>query len=267
MICSHARGIPRLINLICDNAFLTGYSLSQKKIDVDIIREVIKDMEGPFLRKTFLSPIVTKASLIVLSLLCLGGLVFLVDRYFQPRPAKTWDIKSLRNPYGNTQPSPMLPFPQESELDKHNEVVTVTVEKGQTLTLLAQKYYHTGNTTLVALILDFNPEITNANLILIDQRIKIPKMTGELLILPSTDRTYKIHLGTFQNPEFVRFYKDASALKGKAIEIFPRKVSSQDTWYRVVVGPFGNKGECLTVIDQLKEKGLLPVFGGILKMG
>jgi cell division protein FtsN len=92
-------------------------------------------------------------------------------------------------------------------------------------------------------------------------------MTGELLILPSTDRTYKIHLGTFQNPEFVRFYKDASALKGKAIEIFPRKVSSQDTWYRVVVGPFGNKGECLAVIDQLKEKGLLPVFGGILKMG
>ncbi len=266
MICSHARGIPRLINLICDNAFLTGYSLSQKKIDVDIIHEVIKDMEGPFLQKTFLSPIVTKASLIVLSLLCLGGLVFLVDRYFQPRPAKTWDIKSLRSPYVNTQPSPMLPFPQESESDKHNEVVTVTVEKGQTLSLLAQKYYHTANTTLVALILDFNPEITNANLILVDQRIKIPKMTGELLILLSTDRTYKIHLGTFQNPEFVRSYKHESALKGKAIEIFPRKVSSQNTWYRVVVGPFGNKGECLTVIDQLKEKGLLPVFGGILKM-
>jgi LysM repeat protein len=158
----------------------------------------------------------------------------------------------------------MLPFLQESELNKHNELVTV--EKGQTLSFLAQKYYHTVNTTLVALILDFNPEITNANLIMVDQKIKIPKMTEELLIMLSTDHTYKIHLGTFKNPKFVRFYKDESALKGKAIEIFPRKVSPQDTWYRVVAGPFGNKEECLEVIDQFKEKGLLPVFGGILKM-
>ena len=282
MICSHARGIPRLINLICDNAFLTGYGLSQKKIDVDIIREVIKDMEGPFSHKTFLAPIFTavkefrlfpprlnlrlsRVSLIVLSVLCIGGLVFLIDRYFQPRPAKTWNIKSLRSPYVHTQPSPVLPFPQESKLDKHYEVVTV--EKGQTLSLLAQRYYHIANTTLVALILDFNPEITNANLIRVDQKIKIPKMIEELLVLLSTDHTYSIQVGTFRDPDFIRFYKNEPMLKGREIRIFPRNVSSQDTWYRVVVGPFDNKEECLTVIDQLKEKGLLPVFGGILKMG
>ena len=282
MICSHARGIPRLINLICDNAFLTGYGLSQKKIDVDIIREVIKDMKGPFSHKTFLAPIFTavkefrlfpprlnlrlsRVSLIVLSVLCIGGLVFLIDRYFQPRPAKTWNIKSLRSPYVHTQPSPVLPFPQESKLDKHYEVVTV--EKGQTLSLLAQRYYHIANTTLVALILDFNPEITNANLIRVDQKIKIPKMIEELLVLLSTDHTYSIQVGTFRDPDFIRFYKNEPMLKGREIRIFPRNVSSQDTWYRVVVGPFDNKEECLTVIDQLKEKGLLPVFGGILKMG
>jgi general secretion pathway protein A len=281
LICSHAKGIPRIINILCDNAFLTGYSLSQKKIDVDIIREVIKDMQRPVLQKPFYFPIITavkefrlppprlnfllkKSSLVVVSILCLAGFVFLIGRYFQPRPAKTWDIKSLRHPYVNTQPSPMLPFPQESELSKHNEVVTV--EKGQTLSLLAQKYYHTVNTTLLAIILDFNPEIINANLIMVGQKIKIPEMTEELLIMLSTDHTYKIHLGTFQNPKFVRFYRNESALKGKTIEIFLRKVSLRETWYRVVVGPFGHTDDCLRVIDQLKEKGLLPVFGGILKM-
>lgn len=84
--------------------------------------------------------------------------------------------------------------------------------------------------------------------------------------MQSTAHTYKIHVGTFQNPGFVKFYRNEPALKGKVIEIFTRKVSPQETWYRVVVGPFGHKDECLKVIDQLKEKGLSPVFGGILKM-
>jgi len=57
MICSHAQGIPRIINILCDNAFLKGYPLSQKRIDVDIIRRSIRDMESPFLRKPFLSTI------------------------------------------------------------------------------------------------------------------------------------------------------------------------------------------------------------------
>jgi type II secretory pathway predicted ATPase ExeA len=57
MICSHAQGIPRIINIVCDNACLKGYRLSKKRIDVDIIRQSIRDMESHFLRKTFLSTI------------------------------------------------------------------------------------------------------------------------------------------------------------------------------------------------------------------
>ncbi len=59
MICSHARGIPRMINMLCDNAFLMGYALFQKRVDADIIREVIKDSKGPSLKKAILSSITT----------------------------------------------------------------------------------------------------------------------------------------------------------------------------------------------------------------
>jgi len=59
MICSYAQGIPRLINILCDNAFLKGFRLSRKKIEVDIIAEVIKGINGPSLEKTFLSSITT----------------------------------------------------------------------------------------------------------------------------------------------------------------------------------------------------------------
>ena len=44
MICRCARGIPRTINILCDNAFLIGYALSKEKIDGKIVKEVLGDM-------------------------------------------------------------------------------------------------------------------------------------------------------------------------------------------------------------------------------
>jgi type II secretory pathway predicted ATPase ExeA len=319
MICSYAKGIPRVINILCDNAFLMGYSLSQKKIDVDIIRKVIKEMEGPLSQKTFFSSIATaikefrlfpprlnflrsKASFIILSFLCLGGFVFVIDRYFQPRSAKTWDIKSLRRAYVDTKPpstspplkklteqvsgsntyrgpaelepaSPEFPkpaFPPNAPLalmsEEDKSMKIVIVKKGYTISSVTETYYGMANITLMDFILDLNPEITDVHLILVDQKIKIPKITKELLTTKSADNSYKIHVGTFQSPDFGRFYINEPALKGREVKILPRKVSPQETWYRVVVGPFGNRDECSRVIDQLKEKGLLPAFGGILKM-
>ena len=46
LISRHSKGIPRVINMMCDNAFLIGYALGRKKVDGAIIREVVKDMEG-----------------------------------------------------------------------------------------------------------------------------------------------------------------------------------------------------------------------------
>ena len=43
-IYRHSRGIPRLINIICDNALLTGYSQNQNRIDKSLIREVVHDI-------------------------------------------------------------------------------------------------------------------------------------------------------------------------------------------------------------------------------
>ena len=312
-ILLYAKGIPRLINIVCDNAFLMGHSLSKKKIDADIIRKVIKNMEGPSQKKSIVSSITTslrefrlpltrpnfslkRASFAILSLLCLGGLILLTQVYLQRRPVKTWDAKFSKSLHADTEPSPTSPSPQETkeeipkgrsphpigepeaisseshppaapafpslspagEVDKPKEVVAV--EEGQTLSYLAQKYYRVANTTLVDLILDCNPEITNADLIKISQKIKIPKITEELLILQSPDRTYKIHVGTFENPNFAGFYRNEPTLAGKEIDIFPRKVSPRDTWYRVVVGKFDNKDQALKVIRLLKEKGLLPSF-------
>jgi phage tail protein X len=184
-----------------------------------------------------------------------------------------WNIKSIISSDADTEPiststSSQMTTPPSS-IDtrggEHKLKEIVSVKEGQTISQLTQKYYGTVNETLVDHILDLNPGITNVHLIMVDQKINIPKITEELLIIQSPDHTYKIHVGTFQNPGVVRFYRNEPALKGKIIEIVPRKVSPHDTWYRVVVGPFGHKDECLKTVDQLREKRLLPVFGDILK--
>ena len=50
-IYKYSKGIPRLINVVCDNSLMTGFVYEKHRIDRDIVREVIKDMEGPAQRK------------------------------------------------------------------------------------------------------------------------------------------------------------------------------------------------------------------------
>jgi len=43
-IAFYAQGIPRLINILCDNALLLGYSISEKTISAELIEEVSQDL-------------------------------------------------------------------------------------------------------------------------------------------------------------------------------------------------------------------------------
>jgi len=45
LICQHAKGNPRVINILCDNSFLIGYASQKKIIDERIVREVLSDLE------------------------------------------------------------------------------------------------------------------------------------------------------------------------------------------------------------------------------
>ena len=43
-IFSKSKGTPRLINILCDNALLSGYAMDRKMVDANLIREVAKDL-------------------------------------------------------------------------------------------------------------------------------------------------------------------------------------------------------------------------------
>jgi len=46
-IFRYSHGIPRLINILCDNSLTAGYAMDKKKIDEEIIKEAIAELEAP----------------------------------------------------------------------------------------------------------------------------------------------------------------------------------------------------------------------------
>src|SRR5690606_10823244 len=45
-IAQRARGIPRVINILCDNALITGFGYQEKPVSLKVVKEVISDLGG-----------------------------------------------------------------------------------------------------------------------------------------------------------------------------------------------------------------------------
>ena len=302
LLSRQAQGIPRVLNILCDNALLTAYGLSKQKVDVDVVQEAIRALEGmrrkkvlPFLHSllTFrMKPFLWKVLLAGFLLLCLAGfLIWLNKGSGQPsletskrgiirksapeasRLATTpkteqkleGEIKSPAAPVETGAPAAetlsVTSYPATSSIGRRGKAEfeeIVTVKAGETVFELCRRYYGLTNATLMDIVLDFNPGLENANVIRVNQKIKLPRMKEELLILENPDQTYQIHAGTYANPDASRWYSNVSALKEKEVKVIPRKVSPGNTWYRVVIGQFDNRDEALKMIRLLKGRGLVP---------
>jgi hypothetical protein len=134
------------------------------------------------------------------------------------------------------------------------------VETGGTLYSIARKYYQDANIFLIDCILEFNPKITDINSIGPYLKIRVPEIGEESFLVKSPDGSYKIILGTFAQRKYPRPYENEPELKDKKIEVFARKVSPRETWYRVTAGNFESREEGLKTIQALKKRGILPAL-------
>jgi hypothetical protein len=143
-----------------------------------------------------------------------------------------------------------------------SEIIIKTIEakRGTSLSSIALNHYQETNLTLVDHILELNPEITNPELILVNQKIKIPEMNSSLLIKQSSSGICKVHLGTFATMKEAVRYMDEINLERGNLEVVPRKVTPGQTWYRVMAGPFAERDEALKAFEDMKQRGLLRSF-------
>jgi general secretion pathway protein A len=127
-----SRGYPRLINIICDHALLTGYASSAKSIDVNIIRECEKELRLPEVpkaqtgdssgvsapssaamaesapqTKTF----IWKIPMALVFLLLLGFTGFMIYQYRSDNPQR-WSLEDIApQTYKGLSGRPMAPEP------------------------------------------------------------------------------------------------------------------------------------------------------------
>ncbi|MDM8546149.1 ExeA family protein [Candidatus Venteria ishoeyi] len=52
-IVKQAQGYPRVINILCDNALITGFGYQQRPVSTKIIKEVLSDIQGGFINKMY----------------------------------------------------------------------------------------------------------------------------------------------------------------------------------------------------------------------
>ena len=135
------------------------------------------------------------------------------------------------------QPRP-LPAPEgqtakEPPATEERKEQVISARRGDSIFLLARRYYRASNETLADLILEANPGIINIHRIVIGQKIKIPaEITDESLILPAPEGGYRIYLGTFARRGAASIFEEEPGLDGKKFEIiqkdgFPRGVLVQ----------------------------------------
>ncbi len=302
-VIRYGEGIPRTLNIICDNSLRIGHQISETKISAEIVRKALQEMYVQTGRRraswepTRKRSVFNKILYSLIAIIAFMMVIFFAREYSQREkgninaktdgtPAKikkeeplpsvqkpeemtsqekeAEPIPSANKPLSEPFRQTALPAPASLKDPRIEERVKkiINVKKGVTLNSLCWEHYGFTNITLLDHLMVLNPEITNPNLILVNQNISLPDLKEENLVQEKPGGKVLIFLGTFSHPDFSRIFREAPLLKGREIEITPRKIETGETWHRMSAGMFATKEEALKMIRALKEKGLLPSFGG-----
>lgn len=94
-IYEYSKGIPRLINIICDNALLTGYANDQKIIGPRTIREVVKQLDGINKKRKNNRPVIFTILLMIIFTLSIFSLFLWKDSLQKLRWEITEQVQSI----------------------------------------------------------------------------------------------------------------------------------------------------------------------------
>jgi general secretion pathway protein A len=209
-ILRHARGIPRVLNILCDNALITAFGYQKKKVNRAIAGEIIRDFAG---KKVLLNRVwwISIAALLLIAFSL--GLVRLsappvVNRTAEKSP-ENLPVQAVKNKIElpkkvTVTPPPVVThtiekspenFPVQAiknkiKLPKKVTVsppppakgtfpVTKVVKSGDTLLKMVEDVYGYRNQKLVELVQQHNNKIKNTDKILVGDKIKFPVIMPE----------------------------------------------------------------------------------------
>jgi general secretion pathway protein A len=163
-IVGHAKGIPRVINILCDNCLITAYGYGKKKVGVSVVREILRDFG---LGRRYSSSL----------LLIIPAVLLLFSAY---TTVKTWtpltEISS-----GSTGTMKLPGRKVASRVLTHTSTPSVDVtyihkiiERGDTLAKLIIDVYGHVDKNMIRLVKKANPHINDENVIIEGGEITFP---------------------------------------------------------------------------------------------
>jgi general secretion pathway protein A len=193
-IINKAHGIPRTLNILSDNALITGFGYQQKPVTAKIVREIIRDLDGTQ-RSFFTRRWVTAALILSLLVFVVGFSWSYRTSLFQktgtavsPDQSETVQPKLPEVNTQQTQPEvntgqilPEKPFQATirqplAVLKQGTSLMEKTVVRGDTLTKLANEVYGKSDSEVLGLIRNKNPQIADPNFIHVGNTIIFPDL-------------------------------------------------------------------------------------------
>ena len=238
MFWKFSKGIPRIINTLCDGAMIIACSREQRIVDEGIARQAIRDMG--YLKPKTVSLFRRQALLYAVTGVLLAGVlgigalaVFKQGAALPPAPVAEKAVAPA--------PPPI-------------------VKKNITLASLARQHYGFANPTILDILLLHNRNITDINRVPADETIEVPPLTDEQFFGTDTDGRPTLYLGTFENEQAIQMLRNHPLLLGETLRTTLREVSSDTHWYSLTAAGFKTKQDAEKVFRSLKEKGALPAF-------
>jgi hypothetical protein len=284
-IAFYSKGIPRLMNIICDNTLLNVYARSQKIVSADMIKEVAHDLRiesevqvtkaepapAVLVSKTEPEALIREAAndfpkhkvrrmvrAGVGTLLVI--LVFVaVTSAVDPQNFLSIARRGLEVAKHNLNQWALLVAPQESVPQKANPEVEfkrtgqrVVIPYGANIYKIASDVYGTNTALGMDLIKEFNPQIKNLNWVSAEQDLLLPRLTRETLLRKQPDGSYRLIVASFRSLKGADEYARLLSNKGYQVTIAPRRVSDNLLLYRVEIDGLKNLEEA----NQAWESGL-----------
>jgi general secretion pathway protein A len=278
-IAFYSKGIPRLMNIICDNALLNAYAVSQHSVSAEIVEEVARDLElrqeprvaeandlpiasaaeneatAPMLpvpTEVFRTTSAARMRAYTPALLAMFVLIALAAVISSPAWFNTagkrlgfsnQNSKLWAVPAGQSQANPKA----EAEVKRPGQ--RIIIQPGSTIQKIATDTYGPNTTLGMDVIKEFNPQIENLNWVYPGQEILLPALTRETLLRKQGDGSYRVIVASFANRGAADAYVRGLAENRYHLTITPNRVSNDLLLQRVEIDGLKNLDEARQAWD------------------
>jgi general secretion pathway protein A len=271
-IALYSNGIPRLVNIICDNALLCAYARSQKIVSADIINEAARDLGlEPPVEKNKSSVAVTKVEpetplikaastvphhrLRRMVRVAVGGFAVIlgfivVASLTEPQNFQTNTGRALGFAKGNLKQWVLfighqkpLPAKVNSEVKIEQKQQKLIIPRGSNIYKIATETYGSNSALGMDLIKEFNPEIKSLARISAGRALLLPSLTPETLLRRQSDGSYHLIVASFQSSTEADEYARGLRNKGYQVTITSRRVADDLLLHRVEIDGLKNSEE------------------------